>query len=287
MLLPGLMIWILNKRRKEMQMKKFFLILMTCLIGMPALNAKAKPFTKGTIYVNFSLANMTSCQIREGVWSTIMTGDIASITDWLNGYESGDIPFSLLVSPPEELPTLNRLAKVFTLEYGLSSSLGLEFQFLSRSAYAKLTHIHCFTIEDPNASIPTKQSSFYQWKIFGNFNQRVYSVGLNYHMDFIKANRLDVYTGLHVGLEEMEIAFQDRKAEKFPLDVDEEFIESIKNAPLKNDTNFRKILYSQIALGARYFILDRIALQARCGLKVAFAGWPSTFFYGAGLTVEL
>jgi hypothetical protein len=260
-----------NQKHKEIQMKRILLTLMICLIGMSTLNAKGKPFAKGTIYINFSLTDMTSCQIKKGTASTILTGDISDFEDWRS---------------PGEIPVFSRIARVFTLEYGQSSSLGLEFQLQSLSGFTLLFHEHSF--KDPSASIPT--TYLWTWPIDGYFNQLIFSVGTNYHMDFIKINGLDIYTGLQIGVEEMSIAFLDRKI--FNSDSNDPSIpdvaeESVKNAPIRSVSRTNTLIYSHIAVGARYFILDRIALNARAGLKVAFAGWPMTFFYSAGLTLKL
>ncbi len=255
-------------------MKRDFMIVMICLLGISTLNAKAKPFTKGTIYMNFSLANMTSSQIKNGAANTILTG---------NNYYLPSYDASWWGS--EESPAFSRIARVFTLEYGLSSSLGLEFQLQSRSGDVTLYHRHSY--KDPMAY---GSPHSLMWNIGGYFNQWDFSVGANYHMDFIKIKGLDVFTGLQIGVEEMSIAFLDRATDITQEDIPEfpdEFFASLKNAPIRSFVRNHTLIYSHIAVGARYFILDRIALQVRSGVKVAFAGWPMTFFYGAGLTVKL
>lgn len=255
-------------------MKRNFMILMICFFGISTLNAKAKPFTKGTIYMNFSLANMTSSQIKNGTASTVLTGS--------NLYLA---PSEVYWWDPQESPAFSRIARVFTLEYGLSSSLGLELQLQSRYGDVMLYHRHSY-------KAPMAYGTPYSliWNIGGYFNQWIFSLGANYHMDFIKINRLDVYTGLQIGVEEIGITFLDRATDITQEDIPEfpaEFFESLKNAPIKSFVRNHTLIYSHIVVGARYFILDRVALQVRSGLKVAFAGWPMTLFYGAGLTVQL
>jgi len=71
------------------------------------------------------------------------------------------------------------------------------------------------------------------------------------------------------------------------LQAPDYLIEHFENPRNLSNNQTYWLYFSQLAAGVRYFLLNRVALHLRSGYKLAFAGWPSQFFWSVGLTLDL
>lgn len=268
-------------------MKKLFCV---WLIGMACgAGAAEKPFDKGGTYLNLGLMYIgrSVCQIGD----SSLLGIGKDRKWWGNdrlyvGINNGGL-------------SLENKAMAFSLEYGLTSFLGLELQYYERSGYyhhVEMRLAESQTVEQTFAMGPELPEYTFTSETMGidlpfdssHFKERVLSLGANYHMNFVKLTRLDVFTGFQVGIEDK--SFMMSRSDFYPRLNHLKFVKQDKKLDLSKVQLYNSnamLIYADIHAGLRYSITDSIAISLRSGLKLGMGGWDSLFCYSTGLTLKL
>jgi hypothetical protein len=253
------------------------------------LGAAEKPFAKGSTYLNLDLMYIGRSDFQIG--DSSMLGVNGDRKWWGNdrlyvGINNGGF-------------AIENRAMAFSLEYGLTSFLGLELQFYERSGYYHYVEMRLAeseTVEqtfEMGSELPEYTQTSGTSAIFlpfdsSNFKERVLSLGVNYHMNFIKITKLDMYTGFQVGIEDK--SFMISRSDSYPRLSHLKFINQNKELELSRIQLYNTgamLIYANISMGLRYFITDRIAINLRSSLKLGMEGWDSLFCYSTGLTLKL
>ena len=250
------------------------LLMMACVA-----NAAESPFKKGTTYLNFNF------HVSGKSWTKI--GDPSASVFGVTG--TNMLPFDSLGVDKLTVhnnQSVGNMATGVILEYALTNNLGLEFQYYNRSNDYEGVAIELGKSEESEFGNEKKYIGLNPYFDSGKFSDRVFSLGCNYHLNFIGIRHLDVYTGFQLGIEEKKFSVHSRLKEsvklEFPAMGKEFWI-----TPVDYVGDRGLLVYSHVAAGLNFFFTKGIAINLRSGLKIGSKGYESEFFYGAGLTVKL